>query len=109
MWAALAAFEDTEALDFRVKFNNSEVDYITTELRKVPGLVVFSTKANYIFFDCGATGKKGKDIVAFAEQKGLIFRPEAEKYGSDGWFRITIGSKEENRMAVDVVRKFLAS
>ncbi len=29
MWAALAAFEDTEALAYRVKFNNSEVDYIT--------------------------------------------------------------------------------
>ena len=107
MWAALAAFEDTEALEYRVKFNNSEVDYITESLSEIPDLVVFATKANYIFFDCGATGKKGKDMVAFAEQKGLIFRPEAEKYGSDGWFRITIGTKEENRMAVDVVREFL--
>jgi histidinol-phosphate aminotransferase len=107
MWAALAAFEDTEALAYRVKFNNSEVDYITESLREIPGLVVFATKANYIFFDCGAIGKKGKDMVAYAEQKGLIFRPENEKYGSDGWFRITIGSKEENRMAVDVVREFL--
>jgi histidinol-phosphate aminotransferase len=107
MWAALAAFEDTEALAYRVKFNNSEVDYITESLSEIPGLVVFATKANYIFFDCGAIGKKGKDMVAYAEQKGLIFRPENEKYGSDGWFRITIGSKEENRMAVDVVREFL--
>jgi histidinol-phosphate aminotransferase len=107
MWAALAAFEDTEALAYRVKFNNSEVDYITESLSEIKGLVVFATKANYIFFDCGPLGKKGKDMVAFAEQKGLIFRPEAEKYGSDGWFRITIGTKEENRMAVDVVRQFL--
>jgi histidinol-phosphate aminotransferase len=107
MWAALAAFEDTEALAYRVKFNNSEVDYITESLSEVPGLVVFATKANYIFFDCGALGKKGKDMVSFAEQKGLIFRPEGEKYGSDGWFRITIGTKDENRMAVNVVREFL--
>lgn len=107
MWAALAALEDTEALDYRVKFNNSEVDYITESLIEISGLVVFATKANYIFFDCGALGKKGKDMVAFAEQKGLIFRPEGEKYGSDGWFRITIGTKEENRMAVEVVREFL--
>jgi len=107
MWAALAAFEDTEALAYRVKFNNSEVDYITESLSEITGLVVFATKANYIFFDCGALGKKGKDMVAFAEQKGLIFRPEGEKYGSDGWFRITIGTKDENRMAVNVVREFL--
>lgn len=109
MWAALAALEDTEALEYRVKYNNSEVDYITEALSEVPNLVVFPSKANYILFDCGATGKKGKDVVAYAEQKGLIFRPETEKYGSDGWFRITIGTKEENRTAVNVVREFLTS
>lgn len=109
MWAALAAFEDTEALDYRVKFNNAEVDYITEALSEVPNLVVFPSKANYILFDCGGTGKKGKDLVTYAESKGLIFRPEGEKYGSDGWFRITIGTKEENRMAVNAVREFLTS
>jgi len=107
MWAALAALEDTEALAFRVKFNNTEVDFITEALSEIHNLVVFPSKANYILFDCGGTGKKGKDMVAYAEGKGLIFRPETEKYGSDGWFRITIGSKEENRMAVDIVRQFL--
>jgi histidinol-phosphate/aromatic aminotransferase/cobyric acid decarboxylase-like protein len=107
MWAALAAFEDTEALAYRVKYNNSEVDFITESLSDVPGLVVFPSKANYVLFDCGATGKTGKEMVAYAEQKGLIFRPESEKYGSDGWFRITIGTQEEDRMAIGVVREFL--
>jgi len=107
MWAALAALEDTEALAFRVKFNNSEVDLITESLSDVPGLVIFPSKANYILFDCGATGKKGKDVVAYAEKKGIILRPETEKYGSDGWFRVTIGTKEENRMVVQVSREFL--
>jgi len=109
MWAALAALDDTEALEYRVKFNNSEVDFMTESLSDVPGLVVFPSKANYILFDCGATGKKGSEMVAYAEQKGLIFRPDSEKYGSDGWFRITIGTKEENRMAVEVTRDFLTS
>ena len=107
MWAALAALEDTEALAYRVKFNNAEVDFIQESLSDIPGLVIFHSKANYILFDCGGTGKTGKDMVAYAEQRGLIFRPESEKYGSDGWFRITIGTKEENRMAIDVVREFL--
>ena len=78
-------------------------------LRTVPFLAPVPSKANYILFDAGGTGKRGKDMVAYAESKGLIFRPESEKFGSDGWFRITIGSKEENRMAVDVVREFLTS
>ncbi len=107
MWAALAALEDTSALEYRVKFNNSEVDFITESLSDIPGLVVFPSKANYILFDCGATGKKGKDMVAYAETKGIILRPESEKYGSDGWFRVTIGTKEENRMVIEVIREFL--
>ncbi len=107
MWAALAALEDVDSLAYRVKFNNSELDFISEALSDVPGLVVFPSKANYILFDCGATGKTGKEMVAYAEQKGIILRTESEKYGSDGWFRITIGTKEENRMVVDVVREFL--
>ncbi len=106
MWAALAALEDTEALEERVKFNNAEVNFIEESLSDIPGLVIFHSHANYILFDGGPAGKKGKDMVAFAEERGLIFRPEPEKYGSDGWFRITIGTKEENRMAIEVIREF---
>jgi histidinol-phosphate aminotransferase len=106
MWAALAAFEDTEGLAERVKFNNSEVDFITESLSDIPGLVIFRSKANYILFDCGETGKTGKEVLAFAETKGLILRGESKKYGSDGWFRVTIGTKEENRMFVDTLREF---
>lgn len=107
MWAALAAFEDTEALEKRVRFNNAAIDYIEESLSDIPGLVIFHSHANYILFDCGATGKTGKDMVAYAQDQGLIFRPESEKYGSDGWFRITVGTEEENKMAVKVVRDFL--
>jgi len=45
-------------------------------------------------------------MVAFAESKGVILRPNADMYGSDGWFRVTIGSKEENRLFVDLVHEF---
>jgi histidinol-phosphate aminotransferase len=109
MWAALAAFEDVEALEERVHFNNSEVDFIEESLSEVDGLNTFHSHANYILFDAGQAGKKGKDMVKFAEGKGLIFRPNADMYGSDGWFRLTIGTAEENRMAVDVIREFLTS
>jgi histidinol-phosphate aminotransferase len=106
MWAALAAFEDKEGLEERVRFNNSEVDFITESLSDIPGFVVFPSKANYILFDCGGTGRTGKEVLAFAETKGVILRGESKKYGSDGWFRVTIGTEEENRLFVDLVREF---
>lgn len=106
MWAALAALEDTEGLEMRVKFNNSEVDFIEESLSDIPGLTIFHSHANYILFDGGAAGKKGEDMIRFAQERGLILRGEAPKYGSDGWFRVTIGTKEENRMVVQAIRDF---
>lgn len=106
MWAALAAFEDQEGLAERVKFNNDAVDFITESLSVIPGFVVFPSKANYILFDCGKTGRTGKEVLAYAETKGIILRGESKKYGSDGWFRVTIGSKEENELFVNTVLEF---
>jgi histidinol-phosphate aminotransferase len=106
MWAALAAFEDTEGLAERVKYNNDAVDFITESLSVIPGFVVFPSKANYILFDCGGTGKTGGEVLEYAETKGIILRGERKKYGSDGWFRVTVGSKEENELFVNTVLKF---
>lgn len=106
MWAALAAFEDQEGLAYRIKFNNDAVDFITESLSVIPGFVIFPSKSNYILFDCGKTGKTGKEVLAFAETRDIILRGETEKYGSDGWFRVTIGTKEENQMFVDTLLEF---
>ncbi|MDD5466431.1 MAG: histidinol-phosphate transaminase [Anaerolineales bacterium] len=108
MWAALAGFEDTQALKERVDFNNSEIEFYEEALGTVPGVDIFHSYGNYILFDGTDAGKKGQDMVAYAQEKGLIFRPQNPMYGRDGWFRITIGSYEENRLAVDVVREFFA-
>ena len=108
MWAALAALDDVEGLEKRVSFNNSEVDYIEESLSEVSGLVIFHSHSNYILFDGTDTGKAGNDLVAFAQEKGLIFRPQNEMYGRNGWFRLTLGSKEQNRIAVEIIREFYA-
>jgi len=106
MWAALAAFEDQEGLAQRVKFNNDAVAFITKSLSVIPGFVIFPSKSNYILFDCGATGKTGKEVLAFAETKGIILRGESKKYDSDGWFRVTVGTKEENQLFVNTLLEF---
>jgi len=109
MWAALAALEDREALKERVEFNNRQVRYIEEELKDVPGLTVFHSHGNYILFDGSGAGKKGRDMVEYARKRGLIFRPQPEMYGSDGFFRLTIGTEEENRLAVQVIKEFFSA
>ncbi|OQX62291.1 MAG: hypothetical protein B5M51_06360 [Anaerolinea sp. 4484_236] len=106
MWAALAAFEDVDALNERIEFNNSEVKYIESALSVIPGFTIFNSASNYILFDGTGTGKKGDDLVAYAQEKGIILRPQNHLYGFDGWFRLTLGTKEENRMAVELILEF---
>ncbi len=79
MWAALAALEDTEALAYRVKFNNSEVDYITEALSEIPGLVVFPSKANYILFDCGRDRQEGQGYGGLCRGEGSDLPPGKRK------------------------------
>jgi histidinol-phosphate aminotransferase len=108
MWAALAALEDTEGLKKRVAFNNREVATIEGELQDIPGLTVFHSHGNYILFDGQGTGKKGIDLIKYAQERGVILRPQPEMYGSDGFWRLTIGMEEENRLAVQIVKEFYA-
>jgi histidinol-phosphate aminotransferase len=108
MWAALAALEDQEALAERVKFNNEQIAYIEEMLGNIPGLVIFHSYANYVLFDAGPAGKKGKDIIEYAQKRGIILRGESPKYGSEGWFRVTIGTAEENKLFVEVIREYFS-
>jgi histidinol-phosphate aminotransferase len=108
MWAALAAFEDTDALKERVTFNNRQIHKIGEELSSIPGLIVLPSQANYMLFDGTDTGKKGDDMIKFALGKGIILRGQEVLFGRDGWWRLTIGSEEENQLLIDVVKEFYA-
>ena len=108
MWAALAALEDVEGLTERIEFNNREVAYIEDALSDIPGFIIFHSASNYILFDGTDTGKMGDDLVAFAQEKGIILRPQSHLYGRNGWFRLTLGTQDENRMAVAVIRELYA-
>ncbi len=109
LWAAYAAFCDQDALKMRVDFNNEQVKWISDEMAKIPGMVVFESYGNYILFDATDTGKVGEDIVKYVEDKcKIILRNQAEMYGRDGWFRITIGTAEDNKKMVEAVKEYCA-
>ena len=109
MWAAYAAFCDQDALKMRVDYNNAQVKWISEEMAKIPGMIVFESFGNYILFDATDTGKKGEDIVDYIlKTKKLILRNQAEMYGRDGWFRITIGVEADNKAMVEAVKEYCA-
>jgi histidinol-phosphate aminotransferase len=106
MWAGLAALEDTAGLKMRVDFNNSELDRIKKEVSTIPGIKPFDSRGNYMLFDSKAPGKAGAGMIKHGESKGMILRGQEPMYGSDGWFRVTIGSKDENSMFIAAVKEY---
>ncbi len=106
MWATLAALEDKVAFKKRVEHNNKSIELFEKELGKIKGLRVYHSYGNFMLFDGTDTGKKGKDLIDFALKKGIILRGQEDMYGRDGWWRLTIGSKEENARMVKVAREF---
>ncbi len=109
LWAAYAAFCDQDALKMRVDYNNAQVKWISAELAKIPGMIVFESYGNYILFDATDTGKKGEDIVDYVlKSKKIILRNQAAMYNRDGWFRITIGNEADNKAMVEAVKEFCA-
>lgn len=108
MWAGLAALEDTGGLKERVDFNNSELARVRKEVGSIPGVKAFDTAGNYMLFDSKVPGKTGAGMIKHAESKGIILRGQDPMYGSDGWFRLTIGAKEENDMFIAAVKEYFA-
>jgi histidinol-phosphate aminotransferase len=106
MWATLAALEDKAAFKKRVEHNNKSIEMFEKELGKIKGLRVYHSYGNFMLFDGTDTGKKGKDLIDFALKKGIILRGQEDMYGRDGWWRLTIGSKDENALMVKIAREF---
>jgi len=109
MWAGLAALEDTAALKMRVDFNNGELDRIMKAVNSIPGVKAFPSRGNYMLFDSKVPGKTGNGMIKHGESKGLILRGQEKQYDSEGWFRLTIGTKEENDMFIAAVKEYFAS
>jgi histidinol-phosphate/aromatic aminotransferase/cobyric acid decarboxylase-like protein len=90
----------------RVDFNNSELDRIKKEVSQIPGIHPFDSRGNYMLFDSKVPGKTGAGMLKLAESKNMILRGQDPMYGSDGWFRLTIGTKEENDLFIAAVKEY---
>ncbi len=107
MAAAEAALDEEEELRRKASYNNAGVDYLCKELAKIPGLRPFYSHGNYVMVDATETGVTGKEIVDYAFDKdGIILKAFAPLRGRTGFFRISLGSHEENTLCLQSVKNF---
>ncbi len=91
-----------------VKHNSQWLPWITAEIRKT-GLRVDDSAANFVLIhfppDGGKTAAKAD---AFLSQNGIILRGVAS-YGLPNCLRMTVGTEEQNKLAVARIQEFMAA
>jgi histidinol-phosphate aminotransferase len=109
MAAAEAALDEEEELKRKAAYNNAVVEYVVQELSKLPGVKPYHSHGNYVMIDATDAGVTGKEIVDHLFQKdGIMLKAFAPLHGRSGFFRIAIGTHEENSLCVQAIKRYLA-
>ena len=110
MAAAEAALDEEEELKRKAAYNNAGVEYVVKELSKIPGVKPYNSYGNYVMVDATDAGVTGKEIVDHLfEKDGIMLKSFASFRGRTGFFRIAIGTHEENTLCVQAIRRFLGN
>ncbi len=105
--AGIEALKDVAFVKKTLKANRTGMKFLEKEFRKM-GLKYWPSQGNFFLVDVEKKcGKTGPEIFQECLKHGVIFRPVVN-YGFEGALRISVGTMEENRMAVRVLKKVLS-
>ena len=108
--AAEAALEEEEELKRKAAYNNAGVEYVVKELSKIAGVKPYPSHGNYVLIDATDAGATGKEIVDYVfEKAGVMIKYFAPLRGRNGFFRISLGTHEENSICVQSIKRFFES
>jgi len=107
MAAAEAALDEEEELRRKAAYNNAGVEYVCKELSKIPGVKPYYSHGNYVLIDATDAGVTGKAVVDYVfEKDGVMLKTFAPLRGRGGFFRISLGTHEENSVCVQSIKRF---
>jgi len=102
-----AAVRDREHFWAAVKHNTQWLPWITAEIRKT-GLRVDDSAANFVLIHFPKGEKSASAADAFLMKHGVILRGVAS-YGLPDCLRMTVGTEEQNRLAVSLIQQFMTA
>jgi histidinol-phosphate aminotransferase len=102
-----AAVRDRDHFWRAVEHNNKWLPWITAEIRKT-GLRVDDSAANFVLIHFPKGEKSAANADTFLSKGGVILRPVGS-YGLPDCLRMTVGTEEQNRLAVSLLQQFMAA
>jgi len=107
--AAAAALADQAYVEKVIRHNEIWRAWLTDEIRKFSnkGVRVDDSAGNFILLHF-ADAERAHDADRFLMSRGIIMRGCAS-YGLPQCLRLTVGSEEANKAAVEALREFVSS
>ena len=105
--AGAAAMDDAAHAGAAKRHNDQWLSWVTLELTKL-GFEVTPSVANFVLFHFPAVGKKSAAAAdEFLKSKGVIVR-KVGAYGFPNALRMTIGSEDDNRRAINALKDYMS-
>ncbi|MEW6203364.1 MAG: histidinol-phosphate transaminase [bacterium] len=105
--AVEALLDNPDEAALKRDFNNKYVRFFVDELSKIPGVRPYFSHGNYVLVDATDAGFESKQIVNAALKEKFQIKPMGALHGRKGFFRITIGTADENEHLMAFLSKFL--
>ncbi len=105
--AGAAAIRDTAHVKASVAHNSKWRRWIAEEIRKT-GLRADDSAANFVLIHFPQGEKNAAAADRFLNAGGVILRPVGG-YGLPDCLRMTVGTEEQNRLAVSLLQQFMAA
>ncbi len=100
--AALASLEDKTFVRVVLENNQKSLKLYYQELKQL-GLNYIRSNANFILLQ---TKREGKEVEDFFLKRGIMIR-NATEFGMNGWIRVSIGTFEENKKVIGVLKELV--
>jgi histidinol-phosphate aminotransferase len=105
---AVAALDDVEEFEQRMKQLRKGRDYLERELDSMHGLSVIAGEGNFVLLDVAKTAMSAEAIVESMLTEGVYIRSLSVHHAKRSYVRVTVGTAEQNQRCVDAMRLVLS-
>jgi histidinol-phosphate aminotransferase len=105
--AAKAAIEDREAAQAKRGAILGGRCYLVDEINKIAGLQAYPSEGNFVLIDAGELGKKSEAIRDELLARGVFIRPMSPHHMQQGFIRVTVGTPEDNRRFIEILKAYV--
>ncbi|MDD3839334.1 MAG: histidinol-phosphate transaminase [Clostridia bacterium] len=95
--------DEEQANKEKIKNILEQREYLYNELKKLKGIKVFESKANFILFKTD----KEIELDGFLQHKGILVRSFKGSALLDNCYRVTVGTKDQNQEFLQVIKDII--